>query len=146
MTLQIKCDEIRKVYGGCQDKHLVLASRLTRTSPNFSCSRAYFEAAYYHNTCWYGKCVISTDGTVYPCEFEHTLVYGNVRETSLTNIIQGGGIDKYWYFDFSKVDTCKDCEFRFACKDCRPLAFAVNGNLAQKAERCTYNPYDGKWN
>jgi predicted nucleotidyltransferase len=47
--------------------------------------------------------------------------------------------------DFSKINTCKDCEFRFACKDCRPLAFAENANISEKTPRCTYNPYEGKW-
>lgn len=143
--VNIRCDEIRKVYGGCQEKHLVTRSLMNRTSPNFSCSKAYFDKAYCHNTCWYGKCVVSTDGSVYPCIFERVIKYGNIRETTLTNIIQSAIVDRYWYFDFSKVDTCKDCEFRFACKDCRPLAFAENGRLADKAARCTYNPYEGTW-
>lgn len=142
---KIKSDEIRKVYGGCQDKHLLTNSRQLRNSPNFSCSKAKFDATQYRNTCWYGKCVVSTDGTVYPCEFDHITKYGNVRDNSLLSIIEGETIDKYWYLDYSKVETCKDCEFRFACKDCRPLAFAKNGNLYEKAEKCTYDPYTGKW-
>ena len=142
---QIKCDEVRKVYAGCQGKHMVSKSRKTRTSPNFSCSKTYFDSSYYHNTCWYGKCVVSTDGTVYPCEFERNIKYGNVKENSLVEIIQNDSVDKFWFWDFSKVDICKDCEFRFACRDCRPLAFAENGNLTDKMPRCTYNPTEGTW-
>ena len=143
--VNIKYDEIRKVYGGCQNKHLVQNSRVLMTKPNFKTSESYFNNAYYNNTCWYGKCVVSTDGTVYPCEFERNIKYGNVRSRSITNIISSKVVDKYWYLDFSKIDICKDCEFRFACKDCRPTAFGQNGFLTDKNPRCKYNPYNGTW-
>lgn len=142
----VRYDEVRKVYGGCQDKHLVKNSKVMMTKPNFKADINWFNSAYYRNTCWYGKCVISTDGSVYPCEFEHSILYGNVREESILDIIAGESVDKYWYWDFSKVDTCKDCEYRFACKDCRPLAFAENGSMLEKNPRCKYNPHTGLWN
>lgn len=142
----VRYDEIRKVLGGCQDKHLVKNSKLLITKPNFSADAKWFNNAYHHNTCWYGKCVISTDGSVYPCEFEHNILYGNIRDKSIVDIITSDSVDKYWYWDFSKVETCSECEYRFACKDCRPLAFAENGNMAEKNPRCKYNPYLGLWN
>ena len=40
---------------------------------------------------------------------------------------------------------CKDCEFRYCCHDCRPLAEGVAGNKKAKYPRCCYNPYDGEW-
>ena len=142
----VRYDEIRKVFGGCQDKHLVTKSEVLMTKPNFSADIKWFSNAYHHNTCWYGKCVISTDGSVYPCEFEHNILYGNVRDKSIVDIITSDSVDKYWYWNFSKVDTCSECEYRFACKDCRPLAYAENGSMTQKNPRCKYNPYTGLWN
>lgn len=142
----IRYDEVRKVYGGCQSNHLVKESKANMTYPNFSITQKRFNNAFYRNTCWYGKCVVSTNGDVYPCEFEHSIVYGNMRENSLVDIIFNSTIDKYWYWDFSKVEFCKDCEFRFACKDCRPLAYAENGEMSEKNPRCKYNPYTGIWN
>ena len=41
---------------------------------------------------------------------------------------------------------CKDCEYRFACKDCRPLAKSVDGCQNGKNPRCKYDPYTGNWN
>lgn len=142
---KIRYDEIRKVYGGCQSKHLVQNSKVMMDKPNFSTDLKRFNSAFYNNTCWYGKCVISTNGNVYPCEFENTISYGSVKQNSLVNIISDTVVDKYWYWDFSQVDVCKDCEYRFACKDCRPLAYAENGVMVEKNPRCTYNPYTGVW-
>lgn len=142
----VRYDEIRKVWGGCQNKHLVKDSKIQLNKPNFKTNRISFNKANYQNTCWYGKCVISTNGDVYPCEFERNILYGNIRENTINNIIQSDIVKKCWYFSFNKVEFCKDCEFRFACQDCRPLAYAEKGNLTQKNPRCKYNPYTGTWN
>ena len=141
----IKYDEVRKVFGGNQELHLVKKSDLIRKGPNFKASKVYFDNSYNKNTCWHGKCVISTDGNVYPCEFERNIIYGNINECSLSNIIKGEIIKKYWNMSFDEVDYCKQCEYRFACKDCRPLAFAEKGDIYQKNPRCKYNPMLGKW-
>ena len=125
---------------------MVKDSKIQLNKPNFKTNRISFNKANYQNTCWYGKCVISTNGDVYPCEFERNILYGNIRENSINNIIQSNIVKKCWYFSFDKVRFCKDCEFRFACKDCRPLAYAEKGNLTQKNPRCKYNPYTGIWN
>jgi radical SAM protein with 4Fe4S-binding SPASM domain len=141
----VRYDEIRKVFGGGQNKYLVKDSKIQLNKPNFKANRTKFNESKYRNTCWNGKCVISTNGDVYPCEFERNILYGNIRENSLNNIIQNDIVEKCWYFSFDKVEGCRDCEFRFACQDCRPLAYAENGNLSQKNPRCKYNPYTGNW-
>jgi len=142
----IKYDEIRKVYGGCQSSHLVSDSKVMIKIPNFRAKKEHFFHAGLQNTCWYGKIVISTDGCVFPCEFERNIIYGNIRNNNIYDIIHSDTIQKYWYLSFNNVKECKDCEYRFACKDCRPMAFAENGNLFDKNPRCTYNPYSGNWN
>lgn len=141
----IRYDEIRKVYGGNQEDHLVKKSNLNMYKPNFFADENWFNRAFYYNTCWYGKCVISTNGDIYPCEFERNILYGNIRKDSLSNILKNETTKKSWQWNFSMVNFCKDCEFRFACRDCRPLAYAENGNMAEKNPRCKYNPYLGLW-
>lgn len=141
----IKFDEIRKVYGGCQNKHLVQKPLELRSKPSFKTSRNNFEKAAYRNTCWYGKFVISTDGNVFPCEFERNTIYGNLHENTVEEILNSSVLDEFWNLDFSKILYCKDCEFRFACQDCRPIAIAENGNLYESNPKCLYNPYSGKW-
>lgn len=142
---RIKFDEIRKVTGGCQNEHLVTESKCLRKAPNFRADKDYFSLAFNHNTCWYGKIVISTEGSIFPCEFEREISYGNIRNQSLIDIINNEETLKYWNYDYSKVKICKDCEFRYACKDCRPLAKVEKQDLADKNKRCLYNPYLGIW-
>ena len=143
--VNVRYDEIREVYGECQNNHLVSTSKLLMKRPNFRITKQKFLRAFYHNTCWYGKFVVSTDGNVHPCEFEHNITYGSVLEKSIVEILNSKIVDKYWNFDFSKVEFCKNCEYRFACQDCRPLAFGKRGNFTDKIPRCLYNPYNGEW-
>ena len=141
---KIHVDEIRKVYGGCQAKHM-LHNGYTKTKPNFIAKKEYFENANIINTCWHGRLVISSDGSVYPCEFERRILYGNINDSSIKQILESEKLKMCWYMDFAKVDECKNCEFRFACKDCRPVAFAEKGYLYEKNPRCGYKPEEGIW-
>lgn len=141
----IKYDEFRKVYGVCNNKHAVTKSRIDNKKPNFKTSKKQFESNNYRNTCWYGKCVVSSNGDIFPCEMERNYLYGNIRENNISNIISSNCVDDFWYWDFSKIDSCNVCEFRFACKDCRPLAYAENGSMKEKNPRCKYDPIKGIW-
>ena len=142
---KIKYDEYRQV-GDLDDKHTVLNSRLKGQIPNFKASIERFWLSNYINTCWYGKCVISASGDVYPCEMERNYKYGNIRDNTISDIIHSDTIDNFWFLSFNKIETCKQCELRFACIDCRPLALGVKNNIYQKNPRCGYNPYTGCWN
>lgn len=141
----IKYDEIRQVYGMSQNKHSINISKLTMKEPNFRCSLDNFNKACYRNTCWCNKCVISTNGDVFPCEFERNIKYGNVLSNLLIDILSKPLVQNYWNLNLNKVNICKDCEFRFACHNCRPLAYGINGNILDKSPRCSYNPYEGIW-
>lgn len=141
----IHYDEIRKVYGGTQSPHMLSRSTLQLRKPNFRADRASFEQSLRTNTCWFGKLAVSTDGSVYPCEFEHQLVYGNVRRMSIADILAGDMVQTYWYLSYAHILPCRDCEYRFACKDCRPLAYAECGSRTGQNPRCFYNPAAGTW-
>ena len=49
-----------------------------------------------------------------------------------------------WLMSLEKINVCRDCKFRYACKDCRPLAESSN-SINDKNPRCLYNPYKGEW-
>lgn len=142
----IHMDEIRMVYGGSQQKHLVKHSRLDMTEPNFRANSTFFDKAFTNNTCWHGKIVVSTDGSVFPCEFARSTICGNINIKPLDEILAGEQIKNCWHLSFDQIETCKDCEFRFACKDCRPLGYANTGTIHGKSYRCKYDPYTGIWN
>ena len=46
-------------------------------------------------------------------------------------------------FSKDKVDGCKDCEFRYACHDCRPDS--ISDNIYAKPYYCTYDVDKGEF-
>ena len=151
-SLGLKCNQfdiIRNVYGGTQTNYTpqntTLIHTTYRTKPYFKTSQSKFLNAYYNNTCWFGKIAITPTGKVIPCVFERSIELGDVTTHSIADILSSESLKKHWSIDFSQVETCKDCEYRFACKDCRPLGRSVCGNLYGKNPRCLYNPYTGSW-
>ncbi len=140
----IHYDEIRKVWGGTQNPHMLTSPKMMRRRPNFHADRKAFSRGN-TNTCWFGKFAVSTDGSVYPCEFERGILYGNLRQTSVSDILKGDAVKKYWYFSYDNIIPCQSCEYRFACKDCRPIAYAERGLMTDQNPRCLYNPVTGTW-
>jgi radical SAM protein with 4Fe4S-binding SPASM domain len=86
------------------------------------------------------------NGDVIPCEFERNFKYGNIREYSINEILNKEETISKWNLNFDKIETCKDCEYRYACKDCRALGLSVCGSMTSKNPRCLYDPYQGVWN
>jgi radical SAM protein with 4Fe4S-binding SPASM domain len=113
------------------------------TKPNFYANREHFIKAYYVNTCWYGKFSITENGNVIPCEFCRDISYGNTKDMTISQILKSDELQKHWKLNFSKITNCKYCEYRFACKDCRPLQNSEN--IFEKNPRCLYNPRTGIW-
>lgn len=142
-------DVIRNVYGGCQKAYAptnenVLKSK-QRKKPFFTITKERFEKALAHNTCWYGKFVVMPDGKIAPCIFERTMILGDLTKQTIQDVLKSDQLNYAWNYDFSKVNYCKDCEFRFACRDCRPLGLSTHNCIAEKNPRCLYNPYTGRW-
>ena len=144
-----KFDVIRNVFGGTQDQHTPTNSEIINSClfcrPHFRANRERFEGNCKKNSCWYGKIAITETGDILPCVFERNLVYGNTRQSSIRNVLHSQQLLNCWYMDFSHIDFCKDCEFRYSCKDCRPLGISVDGKITTKNPRCKYNPYSGEW-
>lgn len=89
--------------------------------------------------CFLKNLYISTDLTVYPCVMERRFNYGNLKEQRLKNLLR----DRRRFLSKEDVDGCRDCEYRYACFDCRPDA---NGaDFDQKPWYCSYNPAEGTW-
>ncbi len=142
-------DVIRKVFGGNQNHHLTSdnISRLKyQREPDFYTNKHSFENALFRNTCWFGKFAIESNGNVLPCIFERNKSYGNLVTTSISQILSSNKLHAFWSLSKDSIKVCKDCEFRYACKDCRPLGECECGDLFGKYTRCTYDPYTGNWN
>lgn len=91
-----------------------------------------------HN-CFANKIYIAADLNVYPCVMERRISHGNLMSNHLNEII------KMDILKYSKdnISGCKECEFRYACFDCRPNS--ITGNINEKPWYCTYNPSEGSW-
>lgn len=151
-SLGLECgrpDVIRPTGRGCIPDSLPTEETINvlgmTTKPNFRTSRESFERYHHWNSCWAGKIAITSRGDVLPCVFAREHIVGNILQTGLEGIAFGENLQRLWRLTKDDVDTCKDCEYRYACKDCRPLAEALGGTLRSKYPRCTYNPYAGTW-
>ncbi|HVP93770.1 MAG TPA: radical SAM protein [Methanoregulaceae archaeon] len=118
--------------------------RSIRTGPDFRIDRKTYEFSLCWNNCWTGLIAITSNGNVLPCVFAREQIAGNVRSQPLSDIIQGK-MQEFWSLTKDRVETCKDCEYRYFCHDCRPWAYGCSGDLYAKSPKCTYDPYIGKW-
>lgn len=103
-------------------------------------NREYFAMAHYWNTCWGGELAITSQGKILPCIFARDRILGNIYKQSLGEIVNGLA-QNYWRISSDKIDKCKDCEYRYACMDCRVLSLKSGRGLFSKPVRCNYDPY-----
>lgn len=131
--------------GRCKSASTLLCEFHLKKEPTFCFTTNYrsFNRNQNWNSCLYDTICIQPNGNVTPCIFEREIKYGNIREHPLETIYNGPNALSIKSLNLDKVEGCKDCEFRYACLDCRPLARATTGNLTSKNPRCTYNPYTG---
>ncbi len=103
---------------------------------------SYFEAKK-HNSCLHKKIAIDLEGNIKNCPAMQ-ISYGNIKDTSLTEVIHKKNFQKLWNINKDQIKTCKDCEFRYVCIDCR--AFLENPeDDTSKPLKCGYNPYTNQW-
>jgi radical SAM protein with 4Fe4S-binding SPASM domain len=116
-------------------------------TPPFYTEQNEFMMARQFNSCLAGKIAVTANGEVIPCIFARDQVCGNILTTSLADIVNGRPLRQYWRTTKDQVDKCKDCEYRYACADCRPLAQGTDSGKRWLActANCAYNPYKGKW-
>lgn len=90
-----------------------------------------------HN-CFRDRLYISANMEVFPCVMERRFSHGKIDKNSgisINNSIRQLNKDK--------IDGCCNCEYRYACFDCRPDT--LSNNLLEKPWYCTYNPLNGEW-
>ncbi|MFP8895359.1 grasp-with-spasm system SPASM domain peptide maturase [Chryseobacterium sp. EZn1] len=104
--------------------------------------------AFNHNSCLHKKIGIDSDGNIKNCPLMPES-FGNIHDTSLENVIKNPGFKKYWNITKDHIETCKDCEFRYICTDCRAFTEKTHINKdsldTSKPLKCGYNPYTGIW-
>jgi SPASM domain peptide maturase of grasp-with-spasm system len=103
----------------------------------------FFEAKSF-NGCLNRKISVDAGGNIRNCPSMKDS-YGNLRDGSLLEAVHAVGFKEKWGISKDHISICRDCEFRYACSDCR--AYLENRDDAfSKPLKCGYDPYSGKWN
>ncbi len=134
---------------GRGDDHEILPESYTRPPikpPFFTDPESFAKARKYH-TCLAGRLAVPSTGEIIPCIFARSQVCGNILTASLKDVLHGQKVQNIWQTTKDQVAKCRDCEYRYACTDCRPHAQGSDPGKKWLActKGCAYNPYTRKW-
>lgn len=140
-------DLIRPTGRGVDSDLQPTAIRRQSIRPPFYVSKEEFITARHYHPCLAGKIAIAPNGDVFPCVFSRANCLGNVRNTPLTSLLENEKLLTCWKTNKDKITKCKECEYRYACPDCRPYAQAVDAtqNWLAASPDCDYDPHTGIW-
>lgn len=95
------------------------------------------------NSCLGNKLSIDLSGKVKNCpSFKNN--FGNVGSTPLSEIVNNEDFKLYTKITKDDIETCKDCQYRYICKDCRAYIQDPK-NIFSKPLKCGYDPYLDRW-
>jgi SPASM domain peptide maturase of grasp-with-spasm system len=94
------------------------------------------------NSCLNRKIAIDEEGYIKNCP-SMKKSYGNIAGTSLVKVAGNKSFKETGRINKDITETCKDCEFRYICSDCR--AYTEGNSLTGKPLKCKYDPYAAKW-
>jgi radical SAM protein with 4Fe4S-binding SPASM domain len=93
-----------------------------------------------YNPCWGMTMAIDEKGIVKPCLWSD-IELGHIQKDGFFPLIEK--LEPYWRLTKDKIETCKGCEYKFICPDCRAAAKKQSGCLDGKTAGCHYNPSIG---
>lgn len=109
----------------------------------FSPNIPHFTEAQLHNTCLNQKISVDRFGQIKNCPGMAT-AYGDINDTSLSSVLARSDFKKMWTIHKDEIRTCKDCEFRYICTDCRAYLEDPADDYS-KPLKCGYDPYTASW-
>jgi SPASM domain peptide maturase of grasp-with-spasm system len=96
-----------------------------------------------YNNCLYKKISIDKEGQIKLCPSQKQS-YGSIENTSLIEVAEKLTLNPLTTINKDAITTCKSCEYRYACSDCR--AFLENpDDIYSKPLKCGYDPATGIW-
>lgn len=98
-----------------------------------------------HGSLHSGFLHVHADGAVYPWRLETVDRIGSVEDgRGLLSMLRSDALLDHWARSKDDVDTCRDCEFRYACPN--SYTFRVDPDRVGSApSNCLYDPYAGAW-
>lgn len=125
---------IKKEFNSCNDCGVINPEKF---SPNIE----LFTEAQNYNTCLNRKVSIDINGEIKNCP-SSSFSYGNIKQTTFQEVLKNEQFNSLWYINKNRIETCKDCEFRYMCTDCRVYLLNPENELS-KPLKCIYDPYTG---
>jgi len=113
------------------------------TEGYFSANIKTFSESQHYNTCLNQKVSIDVNGDIKNCP-SMKQNFGNVKDVNLTTAISVTDFKKKWNIKKDQIDTCKDCEFRHICTDCRAYVENPKDDYS-KPLKCGYCPNTNQW-
>ncbi|WP_343681488.1 grasp-with-spasm system SPASM domain peptide maturase [Chryseobacterium arthrosphaerae] len=114
----------------------------------FNTNLSKITEALHHNSCLHKKIGIDIEGNIRNCPLMQEN-FGNIHQISLEEALDKQGLKKYWNLTKDHIESCKDCEFRYVCTDCRAYtertSYNQEGLDVSKPLKCGYDPYTGIW-
>jgi SPASM domain peptide maturase of grasp-with-spasm system len=145
-TLEIKfgCDDYLKAISFVEQNitSQLHCGMITPKHLNAPTVANFFETKLY-NGCLNRKIAIDTSGAIKNCP-SMSESYGNIQHTHLMDILNIAEFKAKWLISKDQIETCKDCELRYACSDCRAYLEKPQ-DLYSKPLKCGYDPYSGQW-
>lgn len=109
----------------------------------FNSNIDFFKESLFFNNCLHKKISIDTKGNIKNCSASNES-FGNIEKEKIIPILKNHTFKEKWHIKKDEIETCKDCEFRYICPDCR--TFICNDkNMYSKPKKCNYDPYTNLW-
>jgi radical SAM protein with 4Fe4S-binding SPASM domain len=141
--VQIKKDFVRLTGRGnlaLYDNDLLKAKLITKKTFQHKMNQQQVLRTISYNKCFSSKIYIDCELNVYPCVMERRICHGSIAEDlSIQDVLQNEIIS----LNKDKVEGCSDCEYRYACYDCRPDS--ISDDIKTNPWYCSYDPYNGEW-
>ncbi|HEX6910762.1 MAG TPA: hypothetical protein VF142_10205, partial [Longimicrobium sp.] len=109
----------------------------------FAVNLSAFAEARGANSCLNRKISVDAQGEIRNCP-SMPRSFGNAARVPLAAALEAEGFREHWGVTKDQVQTCRDCEFRYVCTDCRAWV-SDPADARSKPARCTYDPYTAAW-
>ena len=102
-----------------------------------------FNELHHFNGCLNRKVSVDENGLVRNCPAMGTS-FGHHRSIALSEVVAGATFQKAWRARKDEIKICQDCQYRYACTDCR--AFVEDpADDNSRPLKCGYDPYTDSW-
>lgn len=120
------------------DDNLIRRKLITKETFSEPISKAFCQRIASGHNCFKSKIYISSDLDVFPCVMERRIKHDKLDGHADIRLDE-----KILNLTKDYIEDCRNCEFRYACFDCRPNS--LSDNVFAKPWYCTYEPESASW-